>query len=88
MKKAEKKFDHNFEVYKKAELLDRWNLKHNRRTGPIIILANLGYGFEDLREKAEIYKKNNKFNGKLKVLQWYMLIKDVKKDINFVLFSK
>lgn len=46
----------NFQVFLKKDLLDRWHLKNNRRTPPIYLLANPGYGFGGF----DYYK--NKYN--------------------------
>ncbi|KAJ3662358.1 hypothetical protein Zmor_006712 [Zophobas morio] len=40
--------DGRFTVYKKDEYPERWHYKKNRRSPPILVMANVGYGLDDL----------------------------------------
>ncbi|XP_025835549.1 ectonucleotide pyrophosphatase/phosphodiesterase family member 5-like [Agrilus planipennis] len=53
----------HFSVFKKDDLLTRWHFKNNPRTPPIFLLADDGYGFQDLAISAEYLSK--KFNFKV-----------------------
>ncbi|XP_017786314.1 PREDICTED: bis(5'-adenosyl)-triphosphatase enpp4-like [Nicrophorus vespilloides] len=63
LKKASKDNGH-FNVYKKKDLPQKWHFKENRRTPPIFLLADEGYGFQDLLENGKEYAKkyNVEFN--------------------------
>ncbi|CAL8076200.1 unnamed protein product [Orchesella dallaii] len=50
----------NFTVYKKEELEPSWFYSNNRRTMPIVIVADLGFVFDDFQKNIEYYSK--KFN--------------------------
>lgn len=54
--KAAKQNGH-FKVYNENNLPDRWHANNKRRLGPIIAVADVGYGFQDLMENAIKYKK-------------------------------
>ncbi|XP_067010850.2 ectonucleotide pyrophosphatase/phosphodiesterase family member 5 [Anabrus simplex] len=45
---AEHSSHYNYTVYLKKDLLDRWHFKNNERVPPIFLLADEGYGFDDL----------------------------------------
>lgn len=50
----------NFTVFKKEELDPLWHYSHNRRIMPIVLVADLGYVFDDFQETIHMY--NQKFN--------------------------
>lgn len=54
--KAAKQNGH-FKVYNQNNLPDRWHVNNERRFGPIIAVADVGYGFQDLMKNAIEYKK-------------------------------
>lgn len=54
----------HYRVFRKNELLDRWHYKHNKRVPPIFLLADEGYAFQDIKQAAEKYSKENNFKGK------------------------
>ncbi|XP_076054894.1 bis(5'-adenosyl)-triphosphatase enpp4-like isoform X2 [Oratosquilla oratoria] len=47
----------NFTVYAKKNLPDEWHYKNNPRISDIIIVADVGYVFQDFDEVIEKYKK-------------------------------
>ncbi|XP_055677185.1 ectonucleotide pyrophosphatase/phosphodiesterase family member 5-like isoform X1 [Lutzomyia longipalpis] len=47
----------HFKVYSNGELLKRWHFNNSARTGPITVLADAGYAFQDMYEAAEWYAK-------------------------------
>ncbi|XP_062537289.1 bis(5'-adenosyl)-triphosphatase enpp4-like isoform X2 [Armigeres subalbatus] len=47
----------NFDVYTLENLPIRWHFNNSERTGPITAVARLGYGFEDMWETVEYYRK-------------------------------
>ncbi|ODN03469.1 Ectonucleotide pyrophosphatase/phosphodiesterase family member 5 [Orchesella cincta] len=55
-------FSHNrnFTVYKKEELEPTWYYSNNRRIMPIVIVADLGFIFDDFQNNIDYYSK--KFN--------------------------
>lgn len=68
--KAASRQNGHFEVYNKSEYLERWHYKHNTRSPPILVLADVGYALDDLIEAAPKYALNYNFtckqSGKLK----------------------
>lgn len=62
LKKAAKEVGH-FTVYKKEELLDRWNFKNNPRTPPIFVLAEENYGFQDISDNINWYAGKHNIRG-------------------------
>lgn len=49
-----------FKVYRKHEIPQKYHYGNNKRVGPIFVIANVGYAFQNLYEAIEYYKK--KFN--------------------------
>ncbi|XP_055622888.1 bis(5'-adenosyl)-triphosphatase enpp4-like [Toxorhynchites rutilus septentrionalis] len=49
--------DGNFDVYTLENLPARWHFNNSQRTGPITAVAKLGYGFDDMWQTAEYYRK-------------------------------
>lgn len=47
----------NFDVYTLENLPARWHFNNSQRTGPITAVAKLGYGFDDMWETVEYYRK-------------------------------
>lgn len=47
----------NFDVYTLENLPVRWHFNNSQRTGPITAVARLGYGFEDMWDTVEYYRK-------------------------------
>lgn len=39
---------------------DRWHANNRRRLGPIIAIADVGYGFQDMMDSAKDYEKKYK----------------------------
>ncbi|RZC33902.1 bis(5'-adenosyl)-triphosphatase enpp4-like, partial [Asbolus verrucosus] len=54
LKNASKQNGH-FKIYKKDEYLDRWHYKNNPRSPPILVMADVGYGLDDLIIAASSY---------------------------------
>ena len=54
--KAAKENGH-FKVYNQKSIPARWHVNNTRRLGPILVVADSGYGFQDLMESAIIYEK-------------------------------
>ncbi|XP_015833868.1 ectonucleotide pyrophosphatase/phosphodiesterase family member 5 isoform X2 [Tribolium castaneum] len=52
--------DH-FTVYKKEEFLPRWHYKDNPRSPPILVLAEVGYGLDDLIISAKQNAEKNHY---------------------------
>lgn len=42
----------SFKVYKKTEMPSRWHFTNNNRIPPIYVVAEDGYGFQDLTESV------------------------------------
>lgn len=49
-----------FKVYKRQEIPQKYHYGNNTRVGPIFVIAELGYAFQNLFDNIEFYKK--KFN--------------------------
>ena len=47
----------HFKVYNENNLPDRWHAHNRRRMGPILALADVGYGFQDLFAAAKKYEE-------------------------------
>ncbi|XP_001848713.2 bis(5'-adenosyl)-triphosphatase enpp4 [Culex quinquefasciatus] len=47
----------NFDVYTLENLPTRWHFNNSQRTGPITAVAKLGYGFDDMWDTVEYYRK-------------------------------
>lgn len=54
--KAEAEKSGKFKVYINTTLPDRWHFHNKIRTGPITVVADLGFGFQDMFKAAEWYK--------------------------------
>lgn len=50
----------NFKVYRKDEIPEKYHYGNNKRVGPIFVIANVGYAFQNLNDTIQFYKK--KFN--------------------------
>lgn len=55
LKNASKLYD-NFKVFYNNELFTKWHYRNDRRTGPITIVANVGYGFNDMKKSKKFYE--------------------------------
>lgn len=49
-----------FRVYKREEIPKKYHYGNNTRVGPIFVIAEVGYAFQNLLDTIEYYKK--KFN--------------------------
>ncbi|GAB1867832.1 Ectonucleotide pyrophosphatase/phosphodiesterase family member 4 [Camponotus japonicus] len=49
-----------FKVYKKEDIPEKYHYGNNNRVGPIFVIAQVGYAFQNLNDAIEYYKK--KFN--------------------------
>lgn len=49
-----------FRVYKREEIPTKYHYGNNTRVGPIFVIAEVGYAFQNLLDTIEYYKK--KFN--------------------------
>ena len=47
----------HFKIYKNADLPERWNFKNKDRVGPITAVADIKYGFQDMFQSIEYYRK-------------------------------
>lgn len=54
-----------FKVYTKENTPDHWKVTRSRRSPPILLVANEGYAFDDLRESIVEYGKRWNFTRKL-----------------------
>lgn len=54
---AEANLRKNFKVYMNKDLPERWKFTNDIRTGPITVVADLGYGFNDMFKSADYYEK-------------------------------
>lgn len=54
--KAAKENGH-FKIYNEKNIPARWHANNTMRLGPIIAVADIGYGFQDLWDYAEYFKK-------------------------------
>lgn len=54
--KAAKENGH-FKVYNQKNIPARWHVNNTRRLGPILVVADSGYGFQDLMANAIVYEK-------------------------------
>lgn len=50
----------HFKVYNHKNMPDRWHANNQIRLGPIIAVADVGYGFQDLWDWAKDYEKKYK----------------------------
>jgi hypothetical protein len=53
-----------FKVYTNKNTPDHWKVTHSRRSPPILLVANEGYAFDDLRESIVEYGKRWNFTRK------------------------
>ncbi|KAG5889423.1 hypothetical protein JTB14_032757 [Gonioctena quinquepunctata] len=60
LKEASAKNGH-FKVYKKEDIPKRWHYKKNPRAPPILVVADVGYAFDDFIISAPEYAKNFNF---------------------------
>jgi ectonucleotide pyrophosphatase/phosphodiesterase family protein 5 len=51
----------HFKVFKKDDYPSRWHYKNNLRSPPILVLANMGYGLDDLIIAAAKIAEENRF---------------------------
>jgi hypothetical protein len=56
----------HFKVFKKDDYPSRWHYKNNLRSPPILVLANMGYGLDDLIIAAAKIAEENHFTCKFK----------------------
>ncbi|XP_055390231.1 bis(5'-adenosyl)-triphosphatase enpp4-like [Condylostylus longicornis] len=49
----------NFKIYTNENLLERWHANNTRRLGPIILVAEYGYAFDDMYILANHFRKEN-----------------------------
>lgn len=47
----------NFNVYNKDNIPKRWYCQNHQRMGPITVVANVNYAFQDMFSAAEYYQK-------------------------------
>lgn len=47
----------HFQVYTNETLPDRWHLANAHRTGPLTVVADVKYAFQDMWKALEYYKK-------------------------------
>lgn len=47
----------HFKVYNQNNLPERWHANNERRLGPILAVADIEYGFQDLMDDAIMYQK-------------------------------
>jgi ectonucleotide pyrophosphatase/phosphodiesterase family member 5 len=47
----------NYKVYLNKDLPKRWNFANDIRSGPITVVADIGYGFQDMFKSADYYEK-------------------------------
>lgn len=45
----------HFQVYTEENIPERWHLENNQRIGPIILVADLDYAFQDQNTKVKMY---------------------------------
>lgn len=50
----------HFKVYNQKNIPARWHVNNTRLLGPILVVADSGYGFQDLMRSAKY--RNKKFN--------------------------
>lgn len=62
--KTAAKSNRHFNIYKLNELPERWHF-NNKRIGPIVAVADVGYGFQDLIKSAKWYQDNYNVTSKL-----------------------
>lgn len=48
-----------FKAYTDDELFDRWHVRSQQRFGPCTVVAEPGYGFQDMNELAKWFLDNN-----------------------------
>lgn len=52
-----------FKVYRKHEIPHRWHYSNNVRIPPIYVIAEDGYGFQDLTESVEKWRSVHDIKG-------------------------
>lgn len=60
--KAAEKNGH-FKIYNKHNLPARWHANNAKRLGPILAVADIGYGFKDLLQFAQISEQTHHIKG-------------------------
>lgn len=57
----------NFTVYKKEDMPPQWFYKNNRRIMPIVVVAELGFVFDDFQSNIDFYNKKFNFTRKYNI---------------------
>jgi ectonucleotide pyrophosphatase/phosphodiesterase family member 5 len=58
------KVNGNFKVYTEETLPERWKFRNKDRTGPLTVVAELGYAFQDMWAAARYYEKTLNITSK------------------------
>lgn len=58
----------HFKVYNKNNIPARWHASNDYRLGPILAVADVGFGFQDLMATAKSYEK--KYNIKSEIIAY------------------
>ena len=54
-----------FRVYKREEIPKKYHYGNNTRIGPIFVIAEIGYAFQNLLDTIEYYKRKFNVTGRL-----------------------
>jgi len=63
-----------FKVYKKEDIPEKYHYGNNNRVGPIFVIAEVGYAFQNLYDAIEYYKKKFNITGIFCVVYYYIYI--------------
>lgn len=57
-----------FRVYRREEIPKKYHYGNNTRIGPIFVIAEVGYAFQNLLDNIEFYKKKFNITGNLQYI--------------------
>lgn len=62
-----------FKVYKKEDIPKKYHYGNNTRIGPIFVIAEVGYAFQNLYDAIEYYKKKFNITGIILYCLFYLI---------------
>lgn len=65
----------HYRVIKKQDFPEKWHYKHNKRSPPILVLADKGYALDDLIIAAPMYAEKYNFTRKFHFALQKMFLK-------------
>lgn len=63
-----------FKVYKREDIPKKYHYGNNTRVGPIFVIAEVGYAFQNLYKNIEYYRKKFNITGKLVLIVYTFIV--------------